>query len=208
MLSSRKPEVGNLIGNFVSAMSGSPKISVSPPVDSGESRGAVSGCVFGSTEFDVGAHVTGMVEATASLEGWCGLGHHLGGASPAKRLRVASHGADCHVGRAEVDEELEDTDSDTEPVACRFWICLRKGHKSDMSLSAPANSSSSVKKGSSCTFEVTSSIARSPTKSPGMSFAKSPAKSLVKPCKRPMRVRPGGRTFPGALTLLGKYLLA
>ena len=50
----------------------------------------------------VGAHVADKVEATASQEGKrvhldIGSGRHLGGASPAKKSRVVSHGSDCHV---------------------------------------------------------------------------------------------------------------
>jgi hypothetical protein len=170
-------------------MLGALEIPVSPPTASCVGQVEVSG----SCKCDV----VGMVGATVSPVG-------RGCESPAKRLRVVSRGSDCHTGGMKVDVELEDTDSDTEPSACHVWNRLRKGLKSDKLLSAPADSSSMVGRDSSCAFVATSllatSLAGSRTKSPSKSFAKSPAKSLAsKPCKRPMRVRPGGRTFPGDL---------
>ena len=167
------------ICNFVPVMSLPTKIPVAPPVNSGESLVGVS---------------------SASPGERCGLGHHFGGGSPAKRLRVVSCGSNCRAGtRTVVGGELEDTDSETEPVASCVWNRLRKGLKSDMSLAAPVvNSSSPDGEGSSCAF-VGTSLARSPSGSPHRAFAESSARSLVKPRKRAMRVCPGGRTFPGDL---------
>ena len=122
------------------------KIPVAPPVDSGGSLVEVS---------------------SASPGGRCGLGHHFGGGSSAKRLRVVSRGSNCRVGTGTVvGGELEDTDSETKPVASCVWNRLRKGQKSDMSLAAPAaNSSSPNGEGCSCVF-VGTSFARSPSESP------------------------------------------
>ena len=100
-------------------MLGTLEIPVSPPIASCVGQVEVSG----SCKCDV----VGLVGATVSPVGRGGFGHHLGCVSPAKRLRVVSRGSDCHMGRMEVDVELEDTDSDTEPSACHVWNRLRKG---------------------------------------------------------------------------------